>query len=47
MITYLIIGYTSIAPPFYDLWLPGGEDNRPVDIILAGWVDRFVEWLID
>ena len=25
----------------------GGEDNRPVEIILAGWVDRFVAWLID
>lgn len=24
-----------------------GEDNRPVEIILAGWVDRFVAWLID
>ena len=25
----------------------GGEDNRPVEIILAGWVDRFFAWLID
>ncbi len=25
----------------------GGEDNRPVEIVLAGWVDRFVAWLID
>jgi uncharacterized RDD family membrane protein YckC len=24
-----------------------GEDNRPVEIILAGWVDRFLAWLID
>jgi hypothetical protein len=24
-----------------------GEDNRPVEIVLAGWVDRFVAWLID
>jgi hypothetical protein len=25
----------------------GGEDNRSVEIVLAGWVDRFVAWLID
>lgn len=25
----------------------GGEHNRPVEIVLAGWVDRFVAWLID
>lgn len=25
----------------------GGENNRPVEIVLAGWVDRFVAWLID
>lgn len=25
----------------------GGEDNRPVELILASWVDRFVAWLID
>ena len=25
----------------------GGEDNRPVEIVLAGWVDRFVAWIID
>jgi uncharacterized RDD family membrane protein YckC len=25
----------------------GGEDNRPVEVILASWVDRFVAWLID
>ena len=25
----------------------GGEENRPVEITLAGWVDRFVAWLID
>ena len=25
----------------------GDEGNRPVEIILAGWVDRFVAWLID
>ncbi|CAN5510503.1 hypothetical protein BH18THE1_BH18THE1_08150 [soil metagenome] len=25
----------------------GGEDNRPVEIVLARWVDRFVAWLID
>ena len=24
-----------------------GEDNRPVEVILASWVDRFVAWLID
>ena len=24
-----------------------GEDNLPVEIVLAGWVDRFVAWLID
>jgi hypothetical protein len=24
-----------------------GEDNRPVEIILAGWVHRFLAWLID
>lgn len=24
-----------------------GEDNRPVEIVLARWVDRFVAWLID
>jgi uncharacterized RDD family membrane protein YckC len=23
------------------------ENNRPVEIVLAGWVDRFVAWLID
>jgi uncharacterized RDD family membrane protein YckC len=25
----------------------GGEDNRPVEIVLASWVDRFVAWIID
>ena len=25
----------------------GGADNRPVEIILASWADRFVAWLID
>jgi uncharacterized RDD family membrane protein YckC len=24
-----------------------GEDNLPIEIVLAGWVDRFVAWLID
>ena len=24
----------------------GAEDNRPVEVILASWVDRFVAWLI-
>jgi uncharacterized RDD family membrane protein YckC len=24
-----------------------GDDNHPVEIILAGWVDRFLAWLID
>ena len=34
----------SGSPPASNI---GGEDNRPVEIILAGWVDRFVAWLID
>jgi uncharacterized RDD family membrane protein YckC len=25
----------------------GGEDNVPVEVILASWRDRFVAWLID
>ena len=25
----------------------GGEDNFPVEVILASWTDRFVAWLID
>ena len=25
----------------------GGADNRPVEVILASWADRFVAWLID
>ncbi|HJY14489.1 MAG TPA: hypothetical protein VJ225_00570 [Nitrososphaeraceae archaeon] len=25
----------------------GGEDNRPVEVILASWADRFLAWLID
>ncbi|HXV88083.1 MAG TPA: RDD family protein [Nitrososphaeraceae archaeon] len=25
----------------------GGADNRPVEVILASWTDRFVAWLID
>ena len=25
----------------------GGTDNRPVEVILASWVDRFMAWLID
>jgi uncharacterized RDD family membrane protein YckC len=25
----------------------GGEDNRPVEVVLASWSDRFVAWLID
>lgn len=25
----------------------GGEDNVPVEVILASWTDRFVAWLID
>jgi uncharacterized RDD family membrane protein YckC len=25
----------------------GGGDNRPVEMILASWTDRFVAWLID
>jgi uncharacterized RDD family membrane protein YckC len=25
----------------------GDEDNRPVEVILASWADRFVAWLID
>jgi uncharacterized RDD family membrane protein YckC len=25
----------------------GGENNRPVEIILASWADRFLAWLID
>ena len=25
----------------------GGEENFPVEVILASWTDRFVAWLID
>jgi uncharacterized RDD family membrane protein YckC len=25
----------------------GGADNRPVEVILASWADRFVAWLLD
>ena len=25
----------------------GGADNRPLEVILASWGDRFVAWLID
>ena len=25
----------------------GGADDRPVEVILASWADRFVAWLID
>ena len=25
----------------------GSGDNRPVEVILASWTDRFVAWLID
>lgn len=25
----------------------GREDNRPLEVILASWTDRFVAWLID
>ena len=25
----------------------GGADNRPVEVILASWADRFLAWLID
>lgn len=25
----------------------GGADNRPVEVVLASWSDRFVAWLVD
>ena len=25
----------------------GGADNRPVEVVLASWADRFVAWLVD
>jgi uncharacterized RDD family membrane protein YckC len=38
-----VVSSNSGSPPASN----SGEDNRPVEIILAGWVDRFLAWLID
>jgi hypothetical protein len=39
------VGSSNNGPP--PATNAGGEVNRPVEVILASWVDRFVAWLID